>query len=367
MLSIPVTIAEYHAAQGAKVADDGIPLSYTDLLTEYRAALDSAILLDRSHEGRIRLRGGNRADLLQRISTNDVLNLKPGEGRPTIFTNNVGRILDRAMGYHQPQDALTLIGGPGRGQALFDYLRRNIFFRDDVQPELLNPTTSQFNLHGVKADAVIEVLYPDAVKLPPLHGIETTIAGHSVFLAREKPYPGIGTHWVIITVAEAAVEVWKAILDAGNAHGLIAAGSLTFNALRIQSGRPGVGRELTTDFIPLELGLWDEISFNKGCYTGQEIIARMESRSRLAKTIVRLKLSGAVNAPVDLTLAGRRVGTLTSSVSAPDGSMLAIGVLKPSLASPGQTLTIGETGEMLSATVIDLPGVQPPGLTDAGE
>src|SRR6185295_4976010 len=104
--------------------------------------------------------------------------------------------------------------------------------------------------------------------------------------------------------------VWAELLTLG----LIPAGSLTYNRLRIRAGRPGVGHELTQDYIPLELGLWDEVSFTKGCYTGQEIIARMESRGRLAKTIITVNLSAAVDAPAKLVADGHEVGMLTSSV-----------------------------------------------------
>jgi tRNA-modifying protein YgfZ len=347
-------LREHHLASGAKVADDGIPLYYTDLLTEYRAALDAAVLLDRSHEGRIRARGKDRAAVLHRISTNDLLSLVPGEGRPTLFTTNTARILDRALVYNHPADALTLLTGPGRGEALMAYLKRNIFFRDDLQLQDLRPTTRQFALHGQTADAVIEALHPPAKMFAPLHSGDATIAGVSVFLARRKPYSG--THWTMIVPAEGAVEVWKAILAAGS----IPAGSLTFNTLRIRAGRPGVGRELTEDYIPLELGLWDEVSFTKGCYTGQEIIARMESRNRLAKTLVTLNLPRLVDAPADILHDNKRIGTLTSSVRAPDGTIYAMGVVKPSLAIRGQALTIGD----MTATVADLPGVQPPLLED---
>jgi tRNA-modifying protein YgfZ len=351
-------LREYHVSSGAKVADDGIPLHYTDLLTEYSAALEGGVLLDRSHEARLRLRGNDRAALLHRISTNDMLSMKVGEGRPTIFTSSTARILDRALVYNAPNDSLTLIGGPGRGDALRNYLQRNIFFRDDVKIEDLHATTRQFSLHGINANAVIETLYPNAKDLPALYSTEATIAGANVFLARRKPY--IGSHWSVIAPAESAVEVWKAILGAGEAHGVIAAGSLTFNTLRIRAARPGFGRELTEDYIPLELGLWDEVSFTKGCYTGQEIIARMESRNRLAKTLVSLNLPQLVDVPADLFHDNKRIGTLTSSVKAPDGTVYAMGVVKPSLAVRGQTLTVG--GQ--TATVVDLPGVQPPMLEE---
>ncbi|MBC8171842.1 MAG: aminomethyl transferase family protein, partial [Anaerolineae bacterium] len=70
-----MTMHQFHAAQGAQVADDGIPTTYSDLLTEYRAAQTATVLLDRSHEGRIRVTGSHRADLLNRISTNELLKL----------------------------------------------------------------------------------------------------------------------------------------------------------------------------------------------------------------------------------------------------------------------------------------------------
>jgi folate-binding protein YgfZ len=356
-------LAAQHAASGAKVADDGIPLYYTDLLIEYQAALNAAVLLDRSHEGRIRLRGGDRAALLHRISTNDLLTLAPGEGRPTLFTSSTARILDRAVVYNIPQDSLMLLTGPGRGEALAGYLQRNIFFRDDVQIEDLRPQTRQFALHGRHADAVMTALVPEAAALAPLHSSAAVIAGTEVWIARRKPYVTEGTHWTLIAPAAEAVAVWDAILAAGQPHGLIAAGSLTFNTLRIRAGRPGVGRELTEEYIPLELGLWDEVSFSKGCYTGQEVIARMESRAKLAKTIVTLHLSQMVNAPAPLLHEDKRIGMLTSSVLAPDGTVYAIGVVKPSLAVRGQSVQIGEgDAPPVVATIADLPGVQPPKL-----
>lgn len=354
-------LRQYHTTSGAKVADDGIPLDYADPLTEYRAGLDTAVLLDRSHEGRLQITGNDRAAVLHRISTNDLLTLAPGEGRPTIFISSTARILDRALVYNHPADALTVIGSPGRGDGLKNMLQRNIFFRDDMKLEDLRPTTCQFALHGPNADAVVEALYPPAKDFVPLHSGEAQIAGVSVFLARRKPYSG--THWLMIVPAAAAVEVWQAVLAAGESHGLIAAGSLTFNTLRIRAGRPGVGRELTEDYIPLELGLWDEVSFTKGCYTGQEIIARMESRNRLAKTLVTLNLPQVVDVPADIYHDNKRIGTLTSSTKAPDGTIYAMGVIKPSLAIRGQPLVVGG----LSAAVADLPGMQPPLLEDLQE
>lgn len=345
-------LREYHTEHGAQIAPDGIPLQYHDPLTEYQAALTDAILLDRSHEGRITLTGADRAALLQRMSTHEIEGLANGAGTPTLFLNPTGRIIDRVLVYRDTPDSLLMITGPGRGAAVVDYLRRNIFFRDQVTLSDQSAHTAQFSLHGPRADAILESIAPGISALPPLHSRLIAIGDHTVTVARRKAYSG--THWLIMPSVDAAILTWDALIMAG----ATAAGSLTFNTLRIRAGRPGVGRELTADYIPLELGLWDEVNFHKGCYTGQEIIARMESRGKLAKTLVQLQPESPIAPPADLLADGKRIGMLTSSVTAPDGVNYALGLVKVSQAVIGQSVMIGT----IPATITGLPGVQPPNL-----
>ena len=337
--------------QDAVVAGDGIPLHFGDEHSEYHAALEQAVVMDRSHEGRLELTGSDRLNIIHRISTNDLLTMDVGEGRPTLFTNAVARVLDRATIYHRGERALV-IAEPGRGETLRRYLQRNIFFNDDARLNDLASTTRQFVLHGLDADRIGSQFAPE---LGLLRSAEVMIAGNSVVILRDKPLSG--GHWRVIVPNECSTEVWVELL----AHGLRPAGSLTYNALRIRAGRPGVGRELSTDYIPLELGLWDEVSFTKGCYTGQEIIARMESRGRLAKTIVTVNLSSMVEAPAKISMDGRDVGMLTSSVQTPDGDAIGLGVIKVAQAQVGASILIGESVE---AVITGLPGAQPPNFAE---
>ncbi|MFN8450338.1 MAG: hypothetical protein U0521_17565 [Anaerolineae bacterium] len=152
--------------------------------------------------------------------------------------------------------------------------------------------------------------------------------------------------------------MWDALLAN---PALIPAGSLTYNVLRIRAGRPGVGRELSTEYLPLEVGLWDEVSFTKGCYTGQEIIARMESRGKLAKTIVALALDGWAEAPAKISLEGREIGVMTSSVRTPDGELVGIGVVKLAAAQPGADVLVADG---IAARITGLPGAQPPAFAE---
>jgi aminomethyltransferase len=346
-------LQERYIALGAAIADDGIPQHFGDLAAEYEAALNHAVLLDRSHEARLRLDGEDRYALIQRMSTHDVLHLAVNSGRPTIFTNPNGRVIDRAEVYAGENHAL-LIGGPGRIEPLRSYIQRNIFFRDKVRAGDLTTVTRQFGLHGPQAGHIADAVAPGASALPLFGYLSADIDGTQVMVARAKPLSG--DHFRIIAATEDAAAVWDALLEAGREYGLKPAGSQLYNVLRIRAGSPGAGRELSEEYIPLELGLWDEVSFAKGCYTGQEIIARMESRGKLAKTIATVRLDAASESPVDLLIDGKRSGTLTSAVTAPDGTHYGIALLKPDHAHAGAQAV---TTEGVTVTVTGLPGTQP--------
>jgi tRNA-modifying protein YgfZ len=351
---------DFQRQQGAVLAADGIPLHYGDLKAEYHAALDAAVLMERSHEGRLEGRGRSRIDLIQRISTNDLLGLPPDRGRPTLFTNANGRILDRVMVYHRG-DTVFVTTEAGRAGTVLKYLQRQIFFGDDFHLTDLANETRLFTLHGPNSEALLKSVTDlphtanTAHENPVYRSFLTTIAGHQAWFLERKPVSG--AHWAVVISNEGAQAVWTALMESGKTMGLIPAGSLTYNTLRIRAGRPAAGRELSADYIPLEVGLWDEVSFSKGCYTGQEIIARMESRNKLAKVMVKVSLSQMVDAPTLLYHEAKSVGTLTSSVMTPDGDSIGIGFVKTALAHEQQSLTVGE--DHIKGIITELAGVQP--------
>ncbi|MCY4466478.1 MAG: glycine cleavage system protein T [Chloroflexi bacterium] len=352
-------LSQWHLSLGARLADDGIPLDYGDQTAELAAAKSGAIFLDRSHEGRILLRGRDCLALPNRMSTNDLMCLSLGQGSPTIFANANARILFRALCL-RTDDGLLLISEAGDGAALAAYLRRSIFFGDQVTVADQSAETAQFALHGRAADRVVAALSAELTALPVYASVQIDSDFGPLRLARRKPI--CGDHWLIICPAKKAAELHRRLLQLGEAQKLLPAGSLTYNSLRIRSGRPA-GLELSADYIPLEVGLWDEVSFTKGCYTGQEIIARMESRQRLAKTLVRVALSSYVPAPATMLANGSVVGKLTSSAQAANGEVVALAVLRVAFAAPGSALEVGEN--RVSARVIDYAGAQPSFITEA--
>ena len=352
-----IHLRNQHLALGAALAADGIPLHYGDEAAEYRAALNGAVLLDRSHEGMLILEGEDRFEFVNRMSTNDALGMAPGECRPTIFVNANARILFRVLCINRPGQ-LLLIAGPGQAAPLANMLRRNIFFGDDVQIRDLGASTAQFSIHGPAAQEIVSRLAVDLARKKKWSSAEAKLDGLPVVIARRKPF--VGEHYVLLTPNTAAGKAHKTLLQIGEDLSLVPAGSLTFNILRVRSGQPA-GLELSADYIPLEVGLWDEVSFDKGCYTGQEIIARMESRQRLAKTLVKLGMQTLVAAPATVYAGQRSVGKLTSSAESPAREVFSLAVIKTDSAIPGTELEVGES--RMPATALDYAGAQPAFVT----
>lgn len=346
-------LAAHHARWGALVTDSGIPQHFGSPYAEYEAAHRTAAVFDRSHEARLRIDGGDRLALIHRISTNEVERLTDGSGRPTIFLNAIGRILERAEVY-AADDHAVLIGGPERAASLQRLIRRNIFFRDDVKAHDMAAATAMFALHGPRAPEVLNGVGVDVSGLALFGHTRAQIAGGPAWIARAKPL--IGDHLRVIVPVANAQAAWDAIVSAAAEIRGLPAGSETYHLLRVEAGAPAASSELSDTFIPLELGLWDEISFHKGCYTGQEIIARMESRGKLAKTIVTLTLTAPAAVPADLLIDGKRAGTLTSLAVTPYGQALGIGVLKPEFAHVGAQVV---TQDGIAGTVSGTPGARP--------
>jgi len=369
-----MNLSGLYISKGALLAPDNIPLHFGDTLGEYQALYTGGIVLDRRHEGRILASGVQILAWLDNIATNKLVDITPMTGKPTLFTNATARILDRAMVYALDSERVVILTEPNRGDALTAYLRENIFYQDKITLTDWQPVYHQFSLHGTQADALIHTvlqkyshsqqrsseLEGNNTEKNTINGVynvlEGSIADSPVYAFRQKPL--VGSSWILLVPTESAGMVWKTLIDAGRSLGIIPSGGLVYNALRIASGRPNVGRELTTEYIPLELGLWDEVSFSKGCYTGQEILARMESRNKLARVLMRLKLSQFAEADTALFYQGKRVGQITSSVVAPDGVIHAMGVVKTSMAGTGVVVNIG-TPDGASATLTDYLGVQP--------
>jgi folate-binding protein YgfZ len=311
----------------------------------YASALERAVIADERTAGRIFMRGRDRAALLHRLSTNDIERLKPGEGTLTVLTTPIGRIID-LLTVHALDDALLIVTSPDQGPPVFGHLRRNIFFNDQVTLEAAGRTHAQMALYGPKAACLIAELTGAAIDLP-LHGITTTaIAGVRLLIARRKPIGG--DSFTLYIPSDGYDAVYAALLTSATPID-----SDTLDVLRIEQGYGAFGRELSQEYIPLETGLLDAVSFSKGCYVGQEIIARMESRGRLAKRLCGLQLNQPVTPPAKLVCDGRDAGDITSAAVSPRFGPIALAYVRTAYAEPGTVVGVEGTG--VTGRVVELP------------
>jgi tRNA-modifying protein YgfZ len=317
----------------------------------YAAAYEGAALFDCSERGRVWMRDRDRAALLHRLSTNQIEGLRPGEGVETVLTTPIGRIID-LLSVFCLEDGLLLVSSPGRGPALSAHLRKNIFFNDRVKLDDASASLGQLALYGPQADALLAELGLPGTNLATFGVATASWRDQPLYVAATRPLGGAG-RWLIAPPA-ALAELGVALRNAG-AYALDAA---THEVLRVEAGYGAYGRELSPEYIPLETGLWDAVSFNKGCYVGQEIIARMESRGRLAKALRGLRLSTTPTLPVPtsvplarLDAGGKEAGDLTSLVESPRYGLIGLAYVRTAYLTREVPLNVAGS----AAELVELP------------
>ena len=150
--------------------------------------------------------------------------------------------------------------------------------------------------------------------------------------------------YTLIVSTEHQAKLWSKLTESGATP----VGDRLWSTWRIQQGRPSPDRELTDDYNPLEAGLWHTISFEKGCYIGQETIARLNTYKGVKQRLWGVKLDRAVAPQTPITVAENKVGILTSYTDTPEGSF-GLAYIRTKAGGEGLQVTVGEaTGELVS-------------------
>ncbi|MBC8280593.1 MAG: aminomethyl transferase family protein [Chloroflexi bacterium] len=311
-----------------------LPAVYSDFALEYSAATTNVGIHDASYMGRLKATGEDGLDLLNRMSTNKVVDLGPGEGAVTVLTTDRGRIVD-VLGVVNQGEHVILLTSPGRQQAVIDWLDKYTIMEDLVIEDASSET------------AMLALVGPDAGKLLGLTdsqerpsqdslSIESIQIGGSDVLVVNQPMGELSRYW-LITDPESAKAVWQHLTDAGATP----VGATAMDAVRVNFAVPEFGPELGEPFNPLEAGLIGSIDFTKGCYIGQEVIARLDSYKKIQKFLVSLSFepNTAVSPGDELLQDGQPVGTVTSvAPEAIDGILKGLGYVKAAMAIPGTKL-----------------------------
>lgn len=323
--------------------------SITTSDTGYAAVSDGCGVLDRSESGKLALTGDQARAFLAGQVSNDTESLAAGTGCYAALLDNKGKMHGDLRVIRTPDGGeLLLLCERVALQALFDALRRSII---GWHAELHKRTVQQalFSLLGPHADAVAGVSgVSGATGLAAAEhaSLDGTVGGHPVLLVR--------TDLGVDVIADA--ETHDAVMAALQAAGGVPVDEATAELRRIETGRPRYGVDLDTSVIPQEAGLNDRaVSFTKGCYVGQETVARLFHRGRPNRHLRGLRLDAPAAVGDELRAAGeedgRVLGTVTSAAVSPTHGPIALAFVRRQ-AAVGDTVTVG-TGT--SARVVELP------------
>ena len=338
------------------------------LARDYAAARSAAVVIDLSDRGRVRVTGRDRHDLLQRLTTNDMKSLAAGQGVVNLFLTNKGRIVELFDLLAFPEHLLLVLASGG-GKAAVEWIERFVFM-EDVQAADLTAETCAIGIFGPQAAGVLAAAGIDVSGLTARNHLPARLGDRpdvEITVSPCEPLAGAGYRMLGPRSDAAAIEA--SLLAAGGRAGigLVKADHDLLEVLRIEAGWPGAGHELTEEWNPLETELRPLISFTKGCYTGQEVIARLNTYKKVQRALRGLRLAGAVESADAARMpapgsdlrdeCGAPAGVVTSAAYSPGlGTAIALAFVELAKSTPGTKLAADVGGgAKAEAEVVGLP------------
>ena len=243
---------------------------------QYHALTSGVAVLDRSDTGRLVPTGDDALDLLNRLSTNELATLEVGAGAATVLTTNKGRIVD-LLHVHRREDRLVVFTSPGNQRRVAEWIDFYTFV-EDVTVEDVTRETAMLSLTGLGSTKFLDGLTDDhASSLATFGRLSAQISGVAAEVYRSD-FLGPPSFDIVID-AEDGDNLFGVLTEVG----AIPASADAVEALRVQRGIPTFGKELTEDYNPHEANLVHHVSFSKGCYIGQEVIARLQTYKKVSK------------------------------------------------------------------------------------
>jgi aminomethyltransferase len=339
----------------ATETERAVPADYGDARAEYDAVREGgAGLFDLSARGRLELSGAEAVQFFNGMVTNDVARLADGAWMAAALPNPQGRLL-ASMRVARLGETFFIDTEPETAQRVRQSLDR-FTLAGDFHVRDLSPETRLLSVQGAGARRVVGAgVGAQAAAVEPGRAAYTTWDGARVLVLRATHTAEDGYDLVCDTGD--AERLWGSL----RAAGALPVGRAALEVLRIEAGVARYGVDGDDTNVVLEVAPAEAVSFTKGCYTGQEIIARIHWRGHVAKRLVGLLLEGAERAaPGSKIVAGeeaREVGRVTSSAHSPRlGRAVALGIVKYDFLAPGTELrVVAEDGAARAARVAELP------------
>ncbi len=346
---------DLHAGNGALFGtyhDWEIVEDFGSSLEEYRAVRESAAVLDMSYLGKLRVSGRDRVRFLNSLLSNDIKNLKPGSGCYATLLTRQGRLESDLYVYALEEECLLECSPAGRAR-LFESLNKYLV-SDVVMIEDISLCRSIISVQGPGSRQMVERVA--GLSLTGAAPLEQRVvhgsSGDWIVVRRDRT----GCDGFDLWVPEAdAVEAWERLRHSGRIR---SAGHKALDLLRTEAGIPWFGVDMDENNLPLELGLTSAISMTKGCYRGQEIVARVTYRGHLDRRLggVAIRHDEPPGKGAQVSSGGTAVGHVTSAVRSPLlGRPLALAILKTEFLTPGTLVEVSYEDKSHPGEVVSLP------------
>ena len=359
----PLLLHEFHRrlnAQFSELNDAEMAADYGDWPAEYRALREGAAVIDLSFRGRICLLGNDRVRFLHGQVTNDIRKLGVGQGCYAALTTARGK-MESDLNIFSLPDELLLDFEPGLTQKISQRLEKYIV-ADDVQIADVAPHYGLLSVQGPKAALALQAAAFAGV--PEKEGAIVKIADVALGEIYLSNQPRAGKFGFDIFVPNGGLEaVAKKLIAAAKNVGGGACGWRALETARIEAGIPRFGADMDETNLPMECIESRAMSFNKGCYIGQEVLNRIHAIGHVAKELRGLRLAdGLESLPQKgdkLFHNGKEVGYLTSAVKSPMlKHNIALGYVRREANQIGTELVFKMAGQESAARIVELPFVQ---------
>ena len=332
------------------------PDYYTQPDNEIIHTRQSSGITDLSGRGKLTISGKDHLKLLQGMLTNDMVKLEAGSGNHAIALNVKGRMLADIRAF-KFEDFMLFDTEPDLQSALAEHLNKfKLSYRAEIKDSTLD--YNHFHICGPGSGELLnEVFGLDTKKLKEYDSKTVEFNNTELFILKINRTGETG--FDLIAETEPGSAVFRELLMRGEAAGLKPFGRTAFNSMRIEAGIPIHGIDMDENTIPIEAGLWDALDFEKGCYIGQEVIARIKWRGRVNWHLVGLEIAEnpIITVGSKIFNDNKEIGRITSTTfSKTLGKTVALGYIRREFREQGQSVLIN-SGEnsYLNATVCELP------------
>jgi len=357
-----LALHDFHEGMGARftrVNGADVVSGYGDVLREHAALRTSAAMIDLGFRSRLCLTGSDRARFLHGQVTNEVSALRPGEGCYAALITAKGR-MQSDLNIYCLQEELLLDFEPGLTAAVSERLEKYII-ADDVQIVDMAPHYGLLSVQGPRAGAIVTGLGLMAEQpVKPFNFVKITeTTWGELYLMNHSRVGTSGFDLFIPTAALGAIA--EKLLVTAKSIGAVFCGWEAFETARIEAGIPRFASDMDESNIPLETGLENgAISFNKGCYIGQEVISRIRTYGQVTKALRGLRLDNnwkSIPIKGDKLFHGEKeVGYITSAVfSSTLNSNIALGYVRKEVNQVGNELTLRNAEREGQARIVELP------------